>query len=64
MKNLKTALHRLWVEEDAQGATEYILLLVVIVGLAIAFRGQITEMVNAKLNDLGGALQGFTVQGQ
>jgi len=61
MKKIKNKVLELWNDESAQGATEYILLLVVIVGLALAFRRQITQMVNDKLTDLSGGIGSFTI---
>lgn len=63
MKQLKAFAQNLWKDESGQGATEYILLLVVVVALAMMFRGKITEALKAKLDELGGALGSFTVNG-
>lgn len=62
MKSATSLLKKLWKDESGQGATEYILLLVVVVALALLFRGKITETLSAKLEELGGAIGGFTVQ--
>lgn len=62
MNKLKSTLKRLWQDESAQGATEYILLLVVVVSLAFLFRGQITEFVTGRLGALGEGLNSFNVQ--
>jgi len=62
MKKMASLAKNLWKDESGQGATEYILLLVVVVALALLFRGKITETVSAKLEELGGAIGGFTVQ--
>ncbi|MCB0422134.1 MAG: hypothetical protein KDD61_14140 [Bdellovibrionales bacterium] len=62
MNQLKELLKRLWKDESGQGATEYILLLVIVVGLAMVFKGKIMEIVNAKLGDLGGSIGSFTSQ--
>ena len=43
-----------------QGATEYILLLVIVVGLAIAFGPRIKNMVMGKLGQVEGQLQQVT----
>ena len=53
-------MKRIWQEEEAQGATEYILLLVVIVGIAFLFKGKIEEVISAKVDDLGSSIKGFT----
>ena len=57
MKKLTNFLKRLWKDESAQGATEYILLLVVIVGLVIVFKEPITRIVKNKVNELGGMIE-------
>lgn len=46
-------------DESGQGATEYILLLVVVVAVALLFRRQLTQMVTGRLDAISGALQGF-----
>lgn len=55
-------MKRLWKDESGQGATEYILLLVVVVALALLFRKNITDTLTQKLGELGGAIGGFTVE--
>lgn len=62
MKKVTTMLKNLWKDESGQGATEYILLLVVVVALGMLFRTKITETIQAKLEELSGAIGGFTVQ--
>lgn len=62
MKKASALLKTLWKDESGQGATEYILLLVVVVALALLFREKITGIVQGKLGELGDAIQGFTVQ--
>lgn len=57
---MKAMLKNLWKDESGQGATEYILLLVVVVALALMFRGKITETLTAKLDELGSAIGGFS----
>lgn len=63
MKNVVQKLKSLWKDESAQGATEYILLLVVVVGIAMIFGPKIKEIVKAKGEDLQKAVQGFTPEG-
>ncbi len=41
-----------------QGATEYILLLVVVVGLVVAFGPKIKTAMTTKMNDLDASIQG------
>ena len=60
MNKLKTTLKNLWKDESAQGATEYILILVVVVALVIAFKDKIKGVVAGKAEELGGLIGGFT----
>ncbi|MBR1930858.1 MAG: holin, BlyA family protein [Lachnospiraceae bacterium] len=43
LKNMK----ELWIEEDGMGTVEVILIIVVLVGLVIIFKEQITKIVNS-----------------
>jgi Flp pilus assembly pilin Flp len=58
---MKNVMKNLWNDESGQGATEYILLLVVIVGLAMMFRTKLTAMVSEKLSDLSSSMSSFQV---
>lgn len=49
---VKKTLKALWKDESAQGSTEYILLLAVVVIIAVLFKGRIKEMVTGKLDEL------------
>lgn len=53
---LKTILKSLWRDESAQGATEYILLLVVVVAIVMAFKKPILTAVEAKMGELKGGM--------
>ena len=59
MQLLKQHLKRLWKDESAQGATEYILLLVVIVALMFIFKGKIMEVVRGKVGEVGDSIMNF-----
>ncbi len=50
-KNLKN--------QKGQGMTEYILLLVLVVGLVMMFKGQITDIIKEKVGALSSDIQGF-----
>lgn len=65
MKHLKKFLKDLWQDESGQGATEYILILVVLGVVIIAFReklaelfkdrtGQVSEKLMESINKAGG----------
>ncbi|MCB0411236.1 MAG: hypothetical protein KDD22_01840 [Bdellovibrionales bacterium] len=60
MKKIKNILAQLWKDESAQGATEYILLLVVFVGLAMLFKDKIKGIVSDKLSELEAGVKGVT----
>lgn len=55
------ALKKFFQEESAQGATEYILLLVVVVTIAMMFREQIQGIIQSKIADLGSEIGEFNV---
>ena len=59
MKMVTNKIKALWNDESAQGATEYILLIVIVVGLAMMFKTQITNILSQKLADIGSAIGGF-----
>lgn len=52
-------LKSLWKDESAQGATEYILLLAIVVGIATFFGPKIKEIVTTKMQSIQGAVSGF-----
>ena len=56
MKKVTNFLKKLWKDESGQGATEYILLLVVIVGLVLMFGPRIQEIIKGKVGELGGMI--------
>lgn len=56
---MKKQIKQLWKDESAQGATEYILMLVVVVAIAVTFKDKIQEIVSGKVNKLGQDIQGF-----
>lgn len=53
---LKKTLKTLWKDESAQGATEYILLLVVVVAIVLVFKKPILDAVKGKMDDLKGGM--------
>ncbi|MCB0377140.1 MAG: hypothetical protein KDD33_01480 [Bdellovibrionales bacterium] len=56
---MKKAIAKLWKDESAQGATEYILMLVIVVGIAIIFKDKIKSIIQGKVDKLGNDIQGF-----
>lgn len=52
MENLWTVSKSFLEEEDAVGVVEIILILVVLIGLVIIFKDQLTNLVNALLSKI------------
>jgi Flp pilus assembly pilin Flp len=59
--SLKERAKAIWNDESAQGATEYILILVAVVTVAFIFKGQLTDFVKGRLTALGDGLGNFKV---
>lgn len=51
MKELKN-FKQFWAEEDGMGTVEIILIIVVLVGLVLIFKEQITDIVNSIFNKI------------
>ena len=56
MKRIKQVL----LDESGQGATEYILLLVVIVALVVLFKDKFRDTIQTKLDELATLIKTFT----
>ena len=56
---MKNFIKSLWKDESAQGATEYIMLLVVVVALAMLFKDKIKTQVTDLITKLEGDLNVF-----
>jgi len=52
MKKLKKILKEFWKEEEAVGVVEIILILVVLIGLVIIFKDQLTSLVRSILSKI------------
>ena len=59
MKSLKSFSKRMLNSQSGQGATEYILLLVVVVALVMMFKTQIKSALDGKLSELNSSISGF-----
>ena len=59
MTKLSQHLKNLWKDESGQGATEYILLLVVVVGVVMLFKERIGKALGDKLSTLSSDITGF-----
>ncbi len=55
-KKLKTNFSEKMKDESGQGMLEYILLVVVIVGLVLALKGPLTDQVNGIKDKLSGSI--------
>ena len=64
MSTISKTLKNLWNDESAQGATEYILLLVIVVALALTFKDRIMGMVKGKLGEIEGGMGGLKPEAQ
>lgn len=56
---MKNTLKRLWKDESAQGATEYILLLVVLVGVVLIFKDKFQNLMDGQMGKLENKIQSF-----
>ena len=61
MKNIINQTKEIWNDESAQGATEYILVLVAVVTVALIFKDKIKGFVTGKLDDVQGGLDQIKV---
>ena len=53
---MKSFFKKLWQDESGQGATEYILILVVVAAIVFAFKGEIVSIIEEKTGEMGGKL--------
>ena len=53
MKQIKNTLKRLWQDESGQGATEYILILVVVSTIVIVFKDTIIGIIKGRTGEVG-----------
>jgi Flp pilus assembly pilin Flp len=56
MKKAQVFLKKFWKDEAAQGMVEYVLLLVIVVGLVVAFKSQIKGKIDGMIGTLGGKI--------
>ena len=57
MKKVSNILKQLWNDESGQGATEYILILVVVSIIVIVFKDRIKGIITNRTNEVGGKLE-------
>lgn len=49
---MKDTIYSIFTDESAQGATEYILMLVVVIGITALFKDKILKIIEGKMNSL------------
>lgn len=59
MQKVVRTLKTLWKDESAQGATEYILLLVAVVAIAMMFGPRLKTMISEKVGGLENSVKSF-----
>ena len=57
LKGFQNFLLRLWRDESGQGATEYILILVVVGVIVVAFKGKIKKIITERTEEVGGKIR-------
>lgn len=62
MKKVIHKMKALWCDESAQGATEYILILAIIVGVALLFGKELKAIVADKIGSIGGEIKAFDIK--
>lgn len=60
MQKIKSFFKRMAKDESGQGATEYILLVVVVVGLVMMFGPRVKTALSNKVGEIEGKIGGFT----
>ena len=52
MNNIKREAKKFWNDEDEMGVVEVVLITIVLVGLVVLFKKQITDLVNSVLSKM------------
>ena len=52
MNNIKREAKKFWNDEDGMGVVEVVLITIVLVGLVVLFKKQITDLVNSVLSTM------------
>ncbi len=52
MNNIKRGTKKFWNDEDGMGVVEVVLITIVLVGLVVLFKKQITDLVNSVLSKM------------
>lgn len=59
MKKIKSFFTNLWKNESGQGMTEYALLLVIIIAVAVIFKQPISNAIKTKMEEVQSGITGF-----
>ena len=62
MVKIKKFFKNLWMDESGQGTAEYVLLIVIVIGLLMMFKGRIKAVFSDKLADIEGGMGGITTK--
>lgn len=62
MKKFKSFFVKKAKDQGGQGMAEYVLLIVVVVGVAFMFKDKIRNMVSTKMDQVSGEFTGFSSQ--
>ena len=52
MNNIKREAKKFWNDEDGMGVVEVVLITIVLVGLVVLFKKQITDLVNSVMSKM------------
>ena len=52
MNNIKREAKKFWNDEDGMGVVEVVLITIILVGLVVLFKKQITDLVNSVLSKM------------
>ena len=52
MNNIKREAKKFWNDEDGMGVVEVVLITIVLVGLVVLFKKQLTDLVNSLLSKM------------
>lgn len=62
MKKIKGFFKNFWADESGQGTAEYVLLIVIVIGLLMMFKGRIKSAFGDKLSDIESGMGGITTK--
>ncbi len=60
MKKFSSFCKKFLNDESGQGMAEYILLLVIVIGVVMLFKGQFTTIISTKISDISSGMSSIT----